>query len=298
MRVMYAERMLLYIRTLTPLHVGVGRSYGVHVDLPVQRDEFGVPCVWSSSLKGAIKSWLSRGVQLCLGPDPDELEGATVRQSSVVFTDAKLVLIPARVISGVYAYVTSLHLLDGLNKYLEVAGGTAKPVDPRLKEKLNNGVALVSKGDILYKGRLLVNEVDVNAEVEKDLIQELGLSEVIPKEIFERVVDKGLALVPDANNLSNLLVNRSMVLQYRVRLSRDTKTVDVGPWSEEFVPAETVFVSLVLCRGSEIERPGGEGRLKCSRDVIRSSIDGAVIFVGGKETIGRGLAKLYSHVVG
>lgn len=295
---MYADKMLLYIRALTPLHVGVGRGYGVHVDLPIQRDEFGFPCVWSSSLKGAMKSWLPEDVRPCLGPDPDELESAPVKQSSVVFTDAKLVLIPARVMSGVYTYVTSPHLLDNLGKYLEAGGLSQKFLDAELLENLDRGVVIVSNERILYKGRLLANEMELAAEVEKELIKNLGLGGVLPKELLERISNKGLALVPDNNNVSTSLINRSILLQYRVRLRRESKTVDVGPWSEEFVPTETVFASLILCRGDELERPKGGGRMKCSRDLIKSSVDGKVVFVGGKETIGRGLVKLHPHIVG
>jgi CRISPR-associated protein Cmr4 len=47
---------LVFIEALTPLHPGAGRSVEGLADLPVQRDEFGFPTIWASSLKGAIKS--------------------------------------------------------------------------------------------------------------------------------------------------------------------------------------------------------------------------------------------------
>jgi len=285
----------MYMRAITPVHVGVGRGYGVHVDLPVQRDEFGFPSVWSSSLKGAVKSWF-RDVDRCLGPDPGKLEAEEVKQSSISFTDAKLVLVPVRVVSGVYTYVTSPHLLEGLMSYLHVVGVQEELPDKELQElaeKLNSGVALVTNERVLYNGKLLINELDVRAEREGGLIEKLKMSKLLPQEILERVMSKGLVLVPDSGNLSLTVVNRSMLIQYRVRLNRTTKTVEEGPWSEEYIPAETVLASLVLCTDRRIKTSGGE-EVSCF-DVFKREVDGKVMFVGGKETIGRGLVKLYLY---
>ena len=47
---------VLFIYTLTPLHVGVGSTPEV-VDLPIQREKHtGFPVIFGSSLKGAIRS--------------------------------------------------------------------------------------------------------------------------------------------------------------------------------------------------------------------------------------------------
>ncbi|MCX8185483.1 MAG: RAMP superfamily CRISPR-associated protein, partial [Sulfolobales archaeon] len=81
--VVYVGRAILYVRALTPLHVGVGRGYSAQVDLPVQRDEFGFPVIWSSSLKGALKAWVEGSVRKCFGPEPEELETAEFKQSRV-----------------------------------------------------------------------------------------------------------------------------------------------------------------------------------------------------------------------
>ena len=48
---------LMFTYALTPLHPGAGRAVGGGpADLPVQRDEFGLPTIWSSSLKGFLRS--------------------------------------------------------------------------------------------------------------------------------------------------------------------------------------------------------------------------------------------------
>ncbi|MEM4452869.1 MAG: type III-B CRISPR module RAMP protein Cmr4, partial [Thermosphaera sp.] len=117
---MYSEARLLYVRAYTPLHVGVGRGEKAYVDLPIQRDEYGYPVIWSSSLKGAIKAYLDSSVKPYLGSEPGE---PSSRHSAVVFLDARLLLIPVRVINKVWAYATSTNLLNMFSKYIEVLDG-------------------------------------------------------------------------------------------------------------------------------------------------------------------------------
>ena len=54
---------LMFIYALTPLHPGAGKAAagGSPVELPVQRDEFGFPTIWSSSLKGVLRSSFAEG---------------------------------------------------------------------------------------------------------------------------------------------------------------------------------------------------------------------------------------------
>ena len=105
---------LIVLRAVTPVHAGVGRAGGV-VDLPVQRDEYGYPCIYSSSLKGALKAGLLQAflkslgggsgayhralmaVQALLGPEPEEGESF---ESSVALLDAYLFAMPVRSLRG------------------------------------------------------------------------------------------------------------------------------------------------------------------------------------------------------
>lgn len=45
---------LLFIYSLTPTHPGTGRGGGEIIDLQVQRDEFDIPVIWASGLKGGV----------------------------------------------------------------------------------------------------------------------------------------------------------------------------------------------------------------------------------------------------
>lgn len=289
---MYSGKAILFIRGLTPLHVGVGRGYSAHVDLPVQRDEFGYPTIWSSSLKGAVKARLG-SMRMCLGPDPETLESVEdeAKHSHIVFTDARLLLMPVRSLQGVYVYVTSLHLLNEFKKYLE-ATGVRVDIDRDLINKIDSGIALVSKSDLLYDKRLIINEEEIEAEFSSDLLSKIKLDTFLPDEIKSNVTYRGLVILPDKNDTSLRIINKSMMIQYRIALQRETKTVKKGAlWGEEYVPAEAVFVSALFCSEREIKSKN----VKCSCENLCDELDQiGIIFVGGRETIGRGLVKFYA----
>lgn len=292
---LYQEKNLLFVRALTPLHVGIGRAYAAHVDLPVQRDEFGYPTIWSSSLKGAIKANIEdKEVRKCFGPYPDEAVMTGYEHSRVAITDSRLLMIPTRLLRGVYAYLTSPHLLSYLSRYLEAVRGKGLSLDQELLGKLSRGTTIVSKKELLDGDRVIVNEVVLRAEVCSDVLDKLELKKVLPEEIYRDALERGLVIVPDDISLN--LVNKSLLIEYRVRLKRDTKTVDEGPWSEEYVPSDTLFVSLLLCNA--IKQEGST--LRCGLSEVGGYITQhmRIIFIGGRETIGRGLAKLYLRTLG
>ena len=98
---------LLYVFALTTLHPGAGRG-SEHVDLPVQRDEFGYPVIWGSGLKGSLRSYFTRlnknnKVKTVFGPEPAS-EEVSEYSSAISVHDARLILMPARSLRGVWVY--------------------------------------------------------------------------------------------------------------------------------------------------------------------------------------------------
>jgi CRISPR-associated protein Cmr4 len=287
---LYEHAKLLFIRALTSIHVGIGRTEGYHVDLPIQRDEFGYPTIWASSLKGAVKANISvNQIKKYLGSEPDEKE---TYPSSISITDAKLLMIPGRVLEGVWTYVTTTQLLENLEKYVNIYNEVNKTNPLNLSILKPTGSAKYTR-----PGRVFVNEyeleVDAKDTLPSNFLDQSGLKSILPNEIVSNITSRGLLIVSEANNLGLNLVNKSILIQYRVRLKRGEKTVETGPWSEEYLPMETVFVSLVLCRRFNDK----EKNITISpMDVCKeftSTLNGKSLYLGGKETIGRGLVKIY-----
>ena len=275
---------LLFIRAVTPLHVGIGRTFGAHVDLPIQRDEFSFPCIWASSLKGALRSHVYRRVRdnsveydklkKIFGPEPGTSE-VSEYSSLISFLDARLLLIPARCLKGIWTYVTFPHAIRMLNTYASIAKqSTIQCPEPRA----------VSKGDKLINNKLMINEIELNS-VKVEPTAFADLLKALPEEIRSIAQTYGIAIVTDDD--ARTIVNRSILVQYRVRLNYETKTVEEGAlWSEEYVPQETVFVSALICRG--------RGDLTAEQVCrwVKEKI-GDAVWIGGKETIGKGLVKIY-----
>jgi len=314
---------LFWLVALTGLHPGVGRSEEVQVDLPVQRDEFGLPAIWASSLKGALRakaeSSLFRNgncsgdanqcarILAAFGPRPEE---ASEFASPILFLDAKLVAIPARSLRGVWLYVTSPLLLSFVKLYSEALYGDSQAVNLPEVPQLERGQVLLSSDRYVVNGSAVINE---RRYAVVGRAPQLDLPPF--REVRKIVGDVGLAVVSDEDVVG--VVRRSLLVQYRVRLKQETKTVDVGPWSEEYLPPFTIFVSGYYCAG---RRPGAvsvrtvvDDLSKCGRDEIvnaerricrkRVNVDvdpceyisdliKGPVWLGGKETVGKGLAKV------
>jgi CRISPR-associated protein Cmr4 len=291
--IMYSVAKILFIKALTPLHVGTGRGEGAHVDLPIQRDEFGYPTIWASSLKGAIKAHIGKNnkVREYLGSKPGE---SPTRPSHISLLDARLVLMPVRVLEGVWAYGTTPHLLNYLKYYLDVYNEISlkQSASSKLELRLDLIKSMKRKGlSNKFKDLVIINETDLEIEYADDLISKMGIDKIFPSDIRDKILEQGLIILSDENNIGLNILNKSLLIQYRVRLKGEEKTVEEGPWSEEYLPMETVFVSLILCRDYKSDGGSKSGVEICEE--FKKEIDKKTIYVGGRETIGRGLAKLF-----
>jgi len=290
---MYSVAKILFIKALTPLHVGTGRGEGAHVDLPIQRDEFGYPTIWASSLKGAIKAHINKNnmVREYLGSQPGV---SPTRPSHISLLDARLVLMPVRVLEGVWAYGTTPDLLNYLKYYLDVYNEISlkQSVSSKLELRLDLIKSMKRKGlSNKFKGLVIINETDLEIEYIDDLISKMGIDKIFPSDIRDKILEQGLVILSDENNIGLNILNKSLLIQYRVRLKGEEKTVEEGPWSEEYLPMKTVFVSLILCRDYKSDGSSKSGVEICEE--FKKEIDKKTIYVGGRETIGRGLAKLF-----
>ena len=302
---------LFYLLAVTPLHPGVGRAEGAHVDLPVQRDEFDMPVIWSSSVKGAVRSAIAQRVKIgvgklsqcqnddcrkyfaAFGPEAAS-EEVSEYAAAAAFLDAKLLMIPARSLRGVWLYATTPHMLRVFHTYREAAGLDGGDEILKIADEVNAaGKAFVSSGDFLVDGRLVINELFIDAAIRGDLAGKVEglLPEGLRRELARVRGRLEVAVVPDEYGLD--VVRRSLIVQYRVRLDRATKTVAEGAlWSEEYVPQFAVFVSALICK-----KPKAKGLDFGAADVcnfVKEKL-GAAFELGGKETIGKGLVKPFWH---
>ncbi|MGC8597818.1 MAG: type III-B CRISPR module RAMP protein Cmr4 [Thermocladium sp.] len=337
----YEVRKLFLIEALTPMHPGLGKGSEGFVDLPVQRDELGFPTIWASSLKGAIKSSLllscnnkqnnidriscRRKLLLIFGPESNE---ASTYASAITLLDARLILIPARSLKGVWTYVTSPHLLNYLLTYLDAVNDNNKLSDlNNILSFIKNTIgksAIVSKKDIMIevdgKNRIVLNEQELPAEYNDKLA--LFFNHISP-EIASIVNERGITVVNDDH--INDIVRKSLMVQPRIKLDYASKTVTSGGlWMEEYLPQYTIMASVLICRRIKlanlndnnlndiiIKLAGNDARnddktkeelaniykkfieeLNYADNVLNTVKSLSSMMFGGKETVGKGLAKL------
>lgn len=297
----YDSAMLLALSPLTPLHVGVGRVGGV-VDMPVQRDGFGFPIIYSSSLKGAFKSHVSYTVNLdsakCLfGPEPDEEEKFS---SPVSFTDAVLALVPCRASMRSPLLVTGRLALNRVLDYIDLIG---EKEGGKIQELKKIAEFLVKESEKISQGKILLlnkeNAVKVGGGLSVFIAGDRYDVEVVDKPdglkfnvIGELLINSFRDFVPGRIAVAGdddfrRIVEKSLIRLTRVRLNRKTKTAQSGGlWTEEYVPQGSLFLAVVL--SSEKRADNCKQNFKESLDKLK---DERYIVLGGKESIGKGIVK-------
>ena len=306
---------IMLIRAVTNLHPGVGRT-GEIVDLPVQKDNLGFPIIYSSSIKGALKSafWHfdKDYAKAFFGPEPEEREEFT---SAIAILDAFTIVFPVRSLEGVYAFATSPLLLHRLNEYIRMAGREeeCKYVSKLLELNISGRKCYTSTEaakllKLNVKG--LENKLIINEEIEAEIDYQKD-NEIRGLEQFLNIEKGRLVLLN--NNEALRAIERSLVRVTRIAIERKRKTVKEGMlWTEEYIPRNTVFATLTLyskAKFSEkfldkIRSEGGDEKFKRleklqgDAEAVRKEFHELLgkshflLIIGGNETIGRGIVEL------
>lgn len=276
--VYYTSSEPFFIHAVTHLHVGSGLSVEEEIDLPFQRDELSYPTIYASSLKGAIKSFLLKEfpnmkevIYKVLGEDENPEEA-----SLGTFLDAVLFAIPSRIIEVdkndtkhyVWVYVTTYELLRKIKSYLDSIS------------QLSNTSFSLQIDDILSKeGKdIILGGNSKNAILNEDFYVELE-----PYNIDVSSITGDVPLVVLEDSKGREVINRSLIRVKRIRINRNTKTVETGGlWSEEYIPMKSIFFSVFL------SKEGKESSIFVSC-ILRNL---RYVILGGKETIGKGIVEL------
>jgi len=277
-----------FLLALTPLHIGSARLV-LGVDLPFIRDEYGFPYIPGSSVKGALRAYfnlndiLDRKERIVVfGSEPENVE----RAGAVIFTDYRLVAIPARLLLGVWGWITSYSLISAAF----AVGGDV--------EGLSGGVEDPGKARLLC-GKYSEREVVINEEYvlqladpddeQACLIDRVYECPCLKDHVREYLRERPIIQVSDI--IVRELVERSMLIVDRVGLNYKKKIVERGPWSEEYVPQFTVFRGYFI---KNSERIRGEREEEAVRKFFEKLEKGFCFTLGGKETVGKGVACLIS----
>jgi len=293
-----AMEKLLSMLAESPIHAGTGAELG-YVDLPIQRERAtGLPTIHGSGVKGAIRDIAGRSpkldskvvVELFGSEPPSGPGGAALEPGALVFTDARLLLLPCRTAGPAFAWVTSPMALARLRRDATEAGLPQPP--PEIGSGLADDRALVADQQSAYSGSEVFVEEFRFARVAEPSVTDWAIfirDHLLPAdqvyEFWRVQATRALVVVSD-DNFRDFAMHGTEVVT-RVRLDPIRKTVVEGAlWTEEYLPQDSLLYSLVAATVRTDHAVQVFGHL--------NTILGThpVIQFGGKETIGRGLVRL------
>ena len=292
----YKIKSLYLLNCITPLHVGTGQSYEEFVDLPIQRDNIGFPVIWGSSIKGALRN----AYRNASNKSNDNLEytifGSEINTdelyaSSLLITDASLLLMPVRSLYGLFAFCTNPYLLRQCIEKLNM-------IDASLAQELesitNFRDCKCSDNYIVKDNKITLKEEEISINVDSKI-----------KEVFNKLLPASL---PQRENILNRIVvlnddyadiiKRSTIVQTRIALDYEKKIVKEGAlFTEEYLPEMSMLVTLFLFRDSRKGDKDANSLLKELDDRLGINKDGKLeqfyLITGGNETLGRGIIRYH-----
>ncbi|MBZ4423279.1 type III-B CRISPR module RAMP protein Cmr4 [Myxococcus sp. RHSTA-1-4] len=289
------------LHALSPLHAGTGQSVGV-IDLPLARMRAtGIPFVPGSSLKGVLRELRRPASEegdagarhaAVFGPKRAQAgpEGDVAGDfaGALVVGDARLLALPVRSFVGTFAWVTSPLLLALARR--DVGGPAVKPL-----EKRGARVASLKECANVYSSpgqppRVYLEDLDVEVEPTGDAALSAwarSLARALP-EAERELLTRRLVLVDDET--MSFLWETATQVDTRVSIDEKTGTAAKGQlWTEESLPAETLLVGVMgATRALHPARPLPAGEVLAEA----LGVEGTVVQLGGKATVGRGRCRL------
>jgi len=292
------------LRTLSPLHAGIGQGLN-DIDLPTARNSVtGHPIIPGSSIKGVIKQEFKQenyGVAIdgfSTQQITDTLFGAEQAEfaSAISIGDANLLALPVRSYYGTFGYLASPYSLLNLKKQLQQAGWKDLPKVPTLG--LNNQqeyTVLITQNSVLSitdNPIILLEELDLSIDPNQTelaqkwatLIAKLFFKDEEGKDIFI----KRFAITDD--NALNFFCETALPVDARIAIDSETGAVKAGAlWYEETVPPETLFIGFAAVNRSfnkdvKLDKNQLSSYLQKTGDITCQ--------MGGKSTTGKGFVTL------
>ncbi|PUB72159.1 MAG: type III-B CRISPR module RAMP protein Cmr4 [gamma proteobacterium symbiont of Ctena orbiculata] len=262
------RNLILGLLAETFIHSGVGRTEGA-IDLPVAREAAtDYPYIPGSSLKGALRDYAgdywkngdASKVETCFGKEGAEQAGG------VLVSDARLLLLPVRSLTGSYKWVTCPMLLERLKRDFERMNSSHSIL----------GVSTPEEGRFLGKdeGILYLEERNFSSQddLPENLVEQFGR--------FIRHVDTQ-ARLPDQlvilhNKDFNWFARYALSVQARNVLDENKKSKNL--WYEESLPPDTLMYALL---GKRCDNSG----IANLKTLLQ---DKPYLQTGGNETVGMG----------
>lgn len=261
---------LLGLFAETPIHPGCGRSMGV-VDLPVAREAAtDYPVLVGSSLKGALRDkaeTLRDKAETSDHPEVERRFGRPDQAGDLLVSDARLLLLPVRSLTGSYRWITCPHIIERFRRDLARAGLSPQPP---LKILVAQGNALTAGSGSLF---LEERQFSIKGPPPPELLK--AIDPLLLHDDSRARLEAQIAVLHDDDFA--WFVRYGLPIQARNDLEDDTKKSQ-HLWYEETLPPDTLMAALVIGRQADA--------LQTLHQLFPAS--DAYLQAGGNETVGHG----------
>jgi CRISPR-associated protein Cmr4 len=317
---------LLGLWAQTSIHAGAGGSID-GIDLPIQREAHNAwPCVFGSSVKGALRAkaedlWgKSDGVRYIFGPDSSNEQDednkkpkASDHAGALMVSDARLLLLPVRSLTGHFKWVTCPALLKRLQNDARCFDvGIDSYEIPDIAD-MESGLQPQAEDHLfLEEYRLTTTSHDLSNII--TVLSDLS-------GIEQDDLTKQLVIVH--NDMFSHLCKFATPVTAHIAINNKTKTVINGAlWYEETLPPETVFYLVLKANAvrdanakfddnSIVKEKKAEAvlasitdslldlsgfkNLKGLNEPVSSKKGSPYLQIGGNETVGMGWCKVTNY---
>jgi CRISPR-associated protein Cmr4 len=275
---------ILGLRAETSLHAGTGQTVGA-VDLPIQREAHtGWPCVFGSAMKGALRAHAEmRGGMnenmraLVFGPGSTT---ASEHAGALAVTDARILLLPVRSLTGHFKLVTCPAVLARLARDMNLIGKTdvfevPKQPQPETVLTLNAGLPI------------FLEEYEFK-QIQADLS---GVIALLAKFGADAIALQTQLVVLHDDDFTHFSRSATAIAPH-IAIDNGTKTVRDGSlWYEETLPPDTLLYTLLLANDARKSK-ATEKASEILKTVTDMFAEKPYLQIGGNETVGMGWCKV------
>jgi CRISPR-associated protein Cmr4 len=242
-------------------------SVGGAIDLPVAREATtDYPVIAGSSLKGAIRDKAQQDEQDDL--NWDKVFGTPDSAGDILVSDARLLLLPVRCLSGSYKWTTCPHLIERLQRDLRRAKYASEvpvlPEEPARGQYLGSGSSL----DPLYLEERTFRSWKGLPTNFHGVLEKLVAHESTRKRIA------GQLIVLNDDDFS-WFARYGLPVQARNKLDENKTSENL--WYEETLPPDSLFYAMIAGRTPEVVQ-----------QIAALMKFSPYMQTGGNETVGQG----------
>lgn len=285
---------ILGLFTETSLHAGTGQMQS-NIDLPIQRESHtSYPCVYGSGVKGALRELAEsrelKWIDEVFGPD---MQNGSEHAGALGISDARLLLLPVRSLTGHFKWVTCPAILDRWQADYQRLG-LAKANDFSVPSTIDNQTALVhdnlpSRDDLFLEEFRFKTQPDQRLQnVIRSIIK---LFDPKHPNINSNLIEQ---LVIINNDMFAHLCRYATPVDAHIAIDNETKVTKRGAlWYQETLPPNTLLYTSLIAQKSrqkESEKKADDILNHVIKDLFPK--DRPYLRLGGNETVGMGWCKV------